>query len=460
MDNEIDKFSWFLDNFFGLRIKPGEILRFLNNQKDQEIFVNVASRLWFTDQLRYKTIISPGIVVPSDMPNFLLNEVLALQQHLLFTCIDALAEKNFITFPDWLNVSKKKKKAEYVIMDEDISRTISSANLSDPDVFRRTAFHVYQSCYQPIHGIKISINNFLLKLPVPLKQILADLYVIVRTSRDVEFLILDQNGYPLDLVDNWVFEINKWNSLELDKKIYAIANYYYSILRNPYTHIARTAPQKPLNHHNKSKQEDSYMIYDYYREQKLLVLYKQKNIEDENLILRLVIIIGWLAKVGFPVDEDFITRFREYQIRREYMFLSLQEIASIKQLNYLYTKRTYNELSNMSARWALAKFPIHYLMEFFLKLRTTADFEKEISTNIGSFVARLAILNKIIEEQNENYIPKSSIIPTEKERLVLERVMPKAFDAVKDKISHEDFEQKCTELTEYLEYLTGWMVEY
>lgn len=251
MTDQAKRYSWFLDNIFGIGLKSGEISTLLKSHENKSELKNVANRLWFIDLLRYRTMFSPGNVVPDEVYEFLNNEALALQQYLLFTCIDALSEKtDFITFPDWLNIKKANKKNKYKINDDDIKTIIGTNDVRDSDNFRFAAHQVFQNCYQPIHGNKISINNFLLNLPEELKKELTELYVIIKTTKPVDYFMFDQDGYPIDTIENWGLEIKKWEVLDLDIKINKIADYYYKVLRNPYTHSAITPLQKPLPLHS------------------------------------------------------------------------------------------------------------------------------------------------------------------------------------------------------------------
>jgi hypothetical protein len=460
MNNQKNGFSWFLDNLFGLGLKSGEVLNLLESHEKKDELINVANRLWFIDLLRYRTMFSPGNVVPNTIPYFLENEVSALHQYLLFTCIDALAEKtDFITFPEWLNIKKQKKKDKYKINDDNIKKAMGIGDLNEPVNFRFAAYQVYKNCYQPNHGNKISINNFLHGLPEGLKKLLTELYVITKTTGPVNYFSFDQNGCPINTVENWEFELKKWGTRDLDTKVNLIANYYYTILRNPYTHSAKTTLQKPLNHHNVFHLKNFSLVYDYYSEEKCIVRFQQESVEEEILILRLIVIIGWLAKVGFHVDDELINKFRNHQLRREYMFYSIREVERIQKLASIYKNKSYTELIRFHQRWSLAKFNFSFLSRLKNYLRSDTPLENGLIALINSLIEGLQVLINLIEEQNQKYIPKNSFIPTEEEIKILEQTMPIAFDSIKQNISQVDIESKCDEILEYLDELSEWILE-
>jgi hypothetical protein len=460
MTDQAKRYSWFLDNIFGIERKSGEISTLLNSHKNNNELKNVANRLWFIDLLRYRTIFSPGNVVPDEVYEFLKNEALALQQYLLFTCIDALSEEtDFITFPDWLNIKNTNKKNKYKINDDDIKTIMGTDNISEPDNFRFVAQQVFQKCYQPIYGNKISINNFLLNLPEELKKELAELYVIIKTTKPLDYFMFDQDGNLIATIDNWDLELRKWEALDLDIKINLLADYYYKVLRNPYTHSAKTPLQKPLPYHSTFPKEGINLVYDYYPEAKYLVQFRQKNIEDEFLIIRLIVIIGWLAKVGYRIDEELINKFRKHQLRREHMFYSSREVQNIQRLANIYKNESYTELTQFNPRWPLAKFYFTFLTKLKSYLNPTTPLEKGFIGKVDSLIERLQVLNNLIEEQNQKYIPKNTFIPTEEERKTLEVSMPIAFDFIKQNISQVDIECKCHEILEFLDELSEWILE-
>lgn len=460
MTDQAKRYSWFLDNIFGIGLKSGEISTLLKSHENKSELKNVANRLWFIDLLRYRTMFSPGNVVPDEVYEFLNNEALALQQYLLFTCIDALSEKtDFITFPDWLNIKKENKKNKYKINDDDIKTIIGTNDVRDSDNFRFAAHQVFQNCYQPIHGNKISINNFLLNLPEELKKELTELYVIIKTTKPVDYFMFDQDGYPIDTIENWGLEIKKWEELDLDIKINKIADYYYKVLRNPYTHSAITPLQKPLPLHSIFAKGEISLVYDYYPEAKYLVQFRQRSIEKEFLILRLIVIIGWLAKVGYRIDEELIYKFRKHQLRREHMFYSSREVQNIQRLANIYKNESYTELTQFNPRWSLAKFYFTFLTKLKTYLNPTTPLEKGFIGQVDSLIERLQVLNNLIEEQNQKYIPKNTFIPTEEERKTLEVSMPIAFDFIKQNISQVDIDCKCHEILEFLDELSEWILE-
>lgn len=460
MTDQANRYSWFLDNSFGIGLKSGEISTLLKSHEKKDELTDVANRLWFIDLLRYRTIFSPGNVVPDEIHEFLNNEALALQQYLLFTCIDALAEKtDFITFPDWLNIKKTKKKNKYKINDDVIKTTLGTSDLNEPDNFRYAAYQVFQDCYQPYYGNKISINNFLLGLPEELKILLADKYIIVKPTEHLNYFVFDQNGYPIDSVENWEIELKKWDTLDLDSKVNLIANYYYSILRNPYTHSAKTALQKPQSLQSAFHIEDSSLIYSYYSEYQCLIRFQQKGIEKEILILRLVVVIGWLSKLGFTVDGELINKFRKHQLRREYMFFSSSEVRYIQFLTNIYKNESYAELSKFHPRWSLAKFDYTFLSRLKFYLRSDTPLESGFIELIDSLIEILKTFNSLIEEQNQKYIPKNSFVPTNEECKILKLTMPIAFDSIKQNISQVDIESKYDEILEFLDELSEWILE-
>lgn len=460
MTDQADRYRWFLDNLFGIGLKSGEISTLLKSHENKKELIDVANRLWFIDLLRYRTMFSPGNVVPDEVHEFLNNEALALQQYLLFTCIDALAEKtDFITFPDWLNIKKTNKKKKYKINDDVIKMTMGTDDISEPDNFRFAAYQVFQNCYQPIYGNKISINNFLLNLPEGLKKVLTEIYVIIKTTKPVDYFAFNQEGLPIDTIENWDLELKKWEALDLDTKINLIARYYYTILRNPYTHLAKTPQQKPFPHHGIFPLEDISLVYDYYPEAKCLVQFQQRSIEKEILILRLAVIIGWLTKIGFQVDEELINKFRKHQLRREHMFYSIREVENIRRLANIYKNETYKELTRFHPRWSLAKFYFAFLSKLKSYLHSDTPLENGFIGLIDSLIERLQALNNLIEEQNQKYIPKNFFIPTEEERKILELTMPIAFDSIKQNFSQVDIDGKCYEILEFLDELSEWILE-
>jgi hypothetical protein len=460
MTDQTNNYSWFLDNHFGIGLKTGELLTKINSHEKRNELIDVANRLWFFDLLRYRTTFSPGNVVPDEINTFLNNEVLALQQFLLFTCIDALSGKmDFITFPDWLSIRKSKTKNKYNINDEDIKIAVGTDNLNETDNFRFAAFRVFQKCYQPHYGNKISINKFLLELPESLKRILAEIYIIVKTTKPFKYFVFDQNGNPIRTVDDWDIEQKKWVSLDLDLKINEIANYYYKILRNPYTHNAKTTLQKPLYFHSIFTLEDSSLVYDYYPDSKFLVRFQQKSVEKEILITRLIVIIGWLSKLGFTVNDELINKFRSHQIRREYMFYSIKEMEHNQRLIDIYKNETYTELTKFHPKLSLEKINFTSLLRLKSHLQVDTPLESEFIKLIDSLIIKLQTINNLIEEQNQKYISKCSFVPTDEECKVLKQTMPVAFGLIKQNISKENFESQCVEILEFLNELSEWILE-
>jgi hypothetical protein len=454
MDDQEILLSWFLDNYFGLGMKSGELLRLLKKNKQQEQLLSVAWRIWFSDLLRYRLAVYPTKVVPNNLPGFLENEFVALNQYLLFTCIDGLVDNHFLTYPEWLN-SSRKNKLKHHIDDEKISKLLPD-NISSPDTFRSTAYRIYVSCYKPIYGNRTSINNFLVSLPEPVKKVMVEKFMVIQPPRKIDILVLDHDtGSPFDDTSEWERIKTSWRNESIGKRITDISEYLYNVTRNPYTHNAITADQKPHYHHHEFPKGEITLIYDYYEQNNKLIVYEQEGIEDKYLLIRMLVSIGWLTKLGIVIDENFVAKFRKHQVKRELIYISLREIDEIINISKLY-QGTYISSTSYIGKWRLPYLDCAGLENLFSILNQDSPNRDSITSDIQTLLQALQNINLLVTSINKKHIPNKLAL-TKNEEKILELEMPREFEIVKDLIESVGIEQKCDDIADKFRTMADWM---
>ena len=457
-------------NLFGFNVNAKDFNHRLCQSENLEQLGAVAIRVYLIDRLRYRLRFTPALFLSTPDLNYRLGiEKQALELHLLCTCIDALAGKDFLSFPEWLAVSKPAKKAKHRINDSIIELAIRGMRegLCEPDVFRRAATQVYKNAYLPQHGNHKAFLRYFDSLPDSLKKLLTEIYVMSDPldEDDISREVKDGASLPND-IKAWNQAREKWQTKSLDQKIRSIAEYFYSYHRNPYTHKARSVKPRvtadwseilgmevgdaawdPIN--------DVIQFGGKYR----IVRFKADPGEDESIMLRLVVAVGWLKKLGYQADEDFVRGFRKYQVRRESMYNAMYEIEVMLRMWRYYTGED-EEHSPYSATLSLPKFPISNIDKLRPHLYKTTSLEGGIDGMIKDYLNRLGQINEHINNFNTAHIPPfPGVLDLDmEERRLVKEARDEAYESIRNITTSRDITGLAHKIYEWLDLLVDRMV--
>lgn len=339
-------------NLFGYKINEGEFRQRFEQCSDKELLQRVTVRTRFIDLLRFRTSFKRSYFLNGGHAGYLVDiEKQGLELYLLCTCIDALSgETDFLDFPTWLQVgTSQSKKNKYHIKDDKIKEILGNdaQALLNPDIFRNKAAKLYSEVYLSNFGNSEGFLQFFEELPNAAKEILAESYFISDLLKEDYFSnekdeVTEINGhkgfskYTVSLIK----EKEKWKSKNNNEKVNIIGKYLYIHRRNAYTHKSEgwasqvfddpnEDPQLGpiLNNPNSNWQPVELQLAENgkYR----FLNYKASHNEDEALLIRLIVSLNVLVRLGFEVNSEYIKGFRQYLLYRKNLYMALHEFDEV-----------------------------------------------------------------------------------------------------------------------------------
>jgi hypothetical protein len=338
-------------NLFGYKINEREFRKRFEQCPDNEILQRVTTRLRLIDLLQFRMAYRHGAFLDGTQQYLIDIDIKSLELYLLCTCIDTLSgETNFLDFPRWLQVGEKvSKKTKYHINDDKIKAILEEGkqDLFDPDVFRNKAAKVYTEIYLSNFGITNGFLQFFDELPDIAKEILASSYFISdlikedRLSDEIDEVteIEGEKGwtkYSISLIK----EEEKWNNKNVNDKVNTIGLYFYRHRRNAYTHKSLGWKPQVFNNPNEATQlsnilenhdtnwtpfEIKIAENDKYR----FFRFKANHNEDEVLLVRLIVSISVLAKLGYDISADYVRGLRRYLFFKQTLHGVLSDFDAI-----------------------------------------------------------------------------------------------------------------------------------
>jgi hypothetical protein len=399
-------------NIFGLGIGKRLLLDLLEASTDMTILHDVAVRVFVIDRLHYRGYFVPAPFLSTPYLRHRLDiEMQALELHLLCTCIDALSGEDFVTYPEWLQVTRAAKKEKYGVNDTGINAVLSEYHdLHDADEFRKAARQVYDDIYRSRHGNRRAFLRQFDELPPAVQHLLAESYVISAplSEEQVSWEPADSESVPRRSM-TWRHTRTTWTDRPLATKIKAIAEYYYDCQRNPYTHRSNSIKPKEVIEWPEEMGvlargsgwdpvSDVVRCDDKYR----IIHFCGDPGDQETLLLRLVVAMKWLQRLGYePIDDEFVCAFRQHQTRRDNMYRSMSELQAVDEIwRYYSGEREHPYYSLWSS---LPRFPTEMLKRLRTYLNHDVYRERELDRMIGKYIGRLDGLNNEIDVFNEQH---------------------------------------------------------
>ncbi|MCL4560109.1 MAG: hypothetical protein M1281_05795 [Chloroflexi bacterium] len=402
-------------NLFGLQISEKEFMRQFQKAGNQERLKSVAMRVFLVDQLRHNVIFRQTPALSHEFTFWLLqNETISLQLYLLCTCIDALSGSEYIDFYEWLMLRDSNKNKTKYGYDGTMNRQILnqiSGDLHEPKNFRSAVDRIFRESYQPIYGNRNSFLMFFNELPLETRQLLSRVYIIssLLTKEDISRELTDNKTIPHD-IKSWNTAQTDWRTKELSDKIKQIADYFYIYYRNPYTHQAISFTPRNTTDWGEILMKDRSLTIEEgwdpigdiipYKNKYLIRRFWARTYEDEVLILRLVVAIGWRRLAGIPVEGDLTELFRTFQIRNEIMHYAIYELENIQLLQKQYFGDIHNEI--FEARLSLPKFSLKFLL-MVKQYLDNSTLESGLKNMIDVLYAEFEPVHKVVDDFNDKY---------------------------------------------------------
>jgi len=465
-------------NLFGFQTNQRKFIERLQQYDDQNTLLNVVTRVYLTDVLRHRLHFDySGRLLTGELQILLADQLQALELYLLCTCVDVLSsEYPFVNFAQWFLIRDPESKARHGIDKSEEQQMAAilqdiSGDLHDLETFRSTVAQLYQQVYLPKHGVRRNFVRYFLELPTALRKLLADVYVISTPLHPEELSPEVQPDEDLSNdIKTWHRELNAWSRENQKEKIKRIASYLYEHRRNPYTHRAYGKPPLVVEPWSEqfgkelgSQLEKRYRVLYVDGKQggdgrKRIIAFKAVPGEDEALLLRLVVAIGWRVRLGYDVDAEYVQGFRTYQMRRESMYYAISEMKTVWEIVRYYDGED-EEHPIFSVMQRLPSFPMVKVEKLRDYLYTDTTLEGGIDSSIIAYLHCLVKLNELIEDFNMTYFPHwPAFPPTDPEaRQAVQKARIEVYELVHNAGELQGVKKEEYDIYRWTDFLADWM---
>lgn len=359
----------------GVNYKEFDTARKNLSDEQQKVIYNIARRMWVTHTLRYLTEIKVSVFGPGETVQLELFDIPALEVYLLFTCIDALANKNHCNFYEWLKGQIGKDEALNI----------------------ETIKILYYKQYEPTKGIGANIRRLLENLPEQTQQWLSEHIKIQKLDRRVA------KGEQID-GENVFVEVRDTN--EVISELY---KYFYNTRRNLFTHQSQSL---------QTYREEDIEIRDrwrftpttdnYRKDRRYTYSLRIKEGLDEATILRVIIQSAVLQEMKIPVQASTIRDYISNQSRLCAIYGFLKEIRQnslyLRVLND-FDENGISELNNLIHDSGIPNLRSQWAPILIDRLDAGKPLERGLKQSIGSYLNNVTQLNSLIDEFNSSFVP-------------------------------------------------------